>query len=168
MDGRQNIAAGGSRGVFHFGGRTFVLDRLSGPDSLAVSAEFRRQCLSTSENPLLAVNDEIAAAERAGKPLSPTVQKLMVQEAMSARTREERKTEPTDGEVSARIHTLDGSRFFVWFRLSRADPTVTRQWVDEHMPDMAARNEAMAALLVVDGYAELDPKKATPTGSTSP
>ena len=168
MDGRANLAAGGSAGVFHFGGRTFVVSRLTGPESLAVSAEFRRQCLSTSENPLLTVNDEIAAAERAGKPLSPTVQKLMVQEAMSARSREERKAEPTDGDVAARIHTLDGSRFFVWFRLSRVDSSVTRAWVDEHMPDMAARNEAMAALLVADGYADLDPKKATPTGSTSP
>lgn len=164
----ENRAGGGAVGVLEFGGRTFVLPRMSGPDGLAVAAEFRRQCMAGAENPLLTVNEEIAAAEKAGRPFSPTVAKLMVAEAMTARAREEKKAEPTDTEVAARIHTLAGSQFFVWFRLSRVDPTVTREWVAQHMPDLDARNGVMAALLACDGYTELDPKKATPTGSTSP
>ena len=161
-------AAAVSPQVFEFGDRTFVLSPIQGADAkahgLALHAEFRRQCMASAKDPLGMVNDRIAAAEKAGKPLHPSVINAMVEAAMSAATREEGKTEPTDAEIVARANTLAGSQFLVWLRLRKCDPSVTRAWVAEHMPDMDTRNDVFARIMEVDGMASLDPKKATATG----
>ncbi len=163
-DCKPHHAAAASPAVFELGGRTFVLAPVTGPDMLAVHAEFRRQCLASSRDPLDLVNERIAAAEKAGRPFSPTVIEALVRSAVSSAGRAEGRAEPSDADILARLNTLDGSRYLVWHRLRRCDPTVTREWVAEHVPDMAARNEVFARLMEIDGMAHLDPKKAAATG----
>lgn len=154
--------------ALEFGGRTFVLSPVTGPEAktlgLAQRDEFRRQCLAKAADPLALVNERVAAAEKAGKPLHPSVVTAMVDAAMSAAGREEGKSEPTDAEIVARIDTLEGSQFIVWQRLRRCDPAVTRKFVAENMPDMDARNAVFARIMEIDGLADLDAKKATATG----
>ena len=106
------------------------------------------------------VNERVRAASQSGSPLDPSLLAALAEKAMAAGGRKEKKAEPTDAEVSARIHTLDGARFFVWYRLHQADRAVTRQWVDDLIADDAARDEVMAAFLDSDGFRHLDPKKA--------
>lgn len=158
-ESRPHHAAAVGVGVLEFGGRTFLLPPVGGPDQMAIYSEFRRQCLADARDPLAVVNERVSQAEKAGRPFSATVIDAMVKSAMSAATRSEGKAEPSDAEIAARINTLDGSRFVVWYRLRRADPTVTREWVAEHVPDMDARNAVFARLAEVDGLAALDPKK---------
>lgn len=161
---RAARAAAAGPGVFELGGRTFVLSPLTGPDHMAVYAEFRRQCLAAAKDPLTLVNERISAAEKAGKPFSPTVVEALVKTAMSATGRPEAKSEPSDAEIAARVNTLDASQWVVWFRLRKADPEVTLSWVAEHVPDMDARNAVFHRFAQLDGLADLDPKKASPTG----
>lgn len=130
-----------------------------GADQLAIYAEFRDQCLLASRDPLDLVNEKIAAAEKAGRSLSPTMVDAMVRNAMSAGGRAEKRSEPTDAEIVARVNSLAGSQFVVWLRLVKADPTLTRAWVAEHVPDMATRHAVFARLTKIDGLASLDPKK---------
>ena len=157
---RASRAAAVGPGVFELGGRTFVLAPLTGPDHMAVYSEFRRQCLAAAKDPLTLVNERISAAEKAGKPFSPTVVEALVKNAMSAVGRPEAKSEPSDDEVAARVNTLEGSQWAVWLRLRKADPSVTLAWVAEQMPDMAARHQIVHRLSQLDGLADLDPKKA--------
>lgn len=159
-DSRAARAAAVGPGVFELGGRTFVLSPLAGPDHMAIYAEFRRQCLAASKDPLTLVNERVSAAEKAGKPLSPTIVDAMVKSAMSASGRPEAKSEPSDAEIAARINTLEGSQWVVWFRLRKADATVLPAWVAEHIPDMDARNAVFHRLAQLDGLTDLDPKKA--------
>lgn len=167
-DCKPHHAAAVSPQLFEFGGRTFVLSPVTGPEAkalgLAQRDEFRRQCLAAAADPLTLCNERIAAAEKAGKPLSPTLIDHMVRAAMSAAGRPEAKSEPSDEEILARINSLDGSRFIVWQRLRRCDPTVTRAWVADHMPDMDSRNEVFARIMEIDGLSDIDSKKATASG----
>lgn len=167
-DCKPHHAAAVSAQVFEFGGRSFVLSPVTGPEAkalgLAQRDEFRRQCMAKAADPLALVNERIADAEKRGKPLHPAMVAAMVDAAMSAAGREEGKAEPSDAEIVARIDTLDGSRFIVWQRLRRCDPTVTRAFVAEHMPDMDARNAVFARIMEIDGLSSIDPKKATATG----
>jgi len=157
---RPALAAACGVGVFEFGGRSFVLPPLTAQDMVSVHSEFRRQCLASAKDPITVINERIAAAEKAGKPFSPAVVDALVKSAMAAATRDEGKAEPTDADIIARVNTLDGSRYLVWHRLKKADPTVTKEWVAEHMPDMAARDAVFATLIEHDGFRHLDPKKA--------
>lgn len=160
MSEQTERAAAVGAGVLELGGRTFVTAPLSGPDWLAIRAEFRRQCMAEAKDPLDLANAKIAAAEKAGRPLSPTLVEAMVKQAMSAGGRKEQKVEPSQDEIMARVETLDGSRFVVWYRLRKADPSLTPEWVAEHVPDMAARHELFSRFAEIDGLADIDPKKA--------
>lgn len=159
-ESRPHHAAAAGACVFELGGRTFVLTPATGPDQLAIYTEFRRQCMAGAADPLDAVNQKIAAAEKAGRAYSPTVIDAMVRAALSASTRNEGKAVPTDAEIGDRINTLDGSRFVIWWRLRKADQSVTRDWVAEQVPDMDARNAVFSRLTELDGLAALDAKKA--------
>ena len=168
-DCKPHNAAAACPQVFEFGGRTFVLAPVKGGEAakqfgLAQRDEFRRQCLDAASDPLEMVNDRISAAERSGKPLSPTMIDHMVRVAMSAGGRPEKKVEPSDEEILARIHSLEGSQFIVWQRLHACDQSVTRAFVAEHMPDMDARNAVMARVMEIDSTPSIDPKKDTATG----
>jgi hypothetical protein len=160
IDSRPHHAAGTGGGVFELGGRTFVLSAMTAPDMLSIHAEFRRQCMAQAKDPLAVVNERIAAAEKAGKPFAPSVVDALVKTALASSGRAEGKAEPSDADVLARIHTLEGSHFLVWYRLRKADPTITREWVAEHVPDMDVRNQCFARFAELDGLAALDPKKA--------
>jgi hypothetical protein len=160
VNSRPALAAAAGGGVFEFGGRSFVLPPLTAGDMLAVHTEFRRQCIASAKDPITVINERIAAAEKAGKPFSPAIIEALVRSAMAAATRDEGKVEPSDAEILARLNTLDGSRYFIWQRLKKADATVTREWVAEHLPDMASRDVVFAALLEADGFQHLDQKKA--------
>jgi hypothetical protein len=159
-DCHPHLAACAGPGVLELGGRTFVLPPASGPDLMGVHAEFRRQCLAQARDPLEVVNERIAAAEKAGRPFAPSVVDALVKTALASSGRAEGKAEPSDADVLARVHTLEGSHSLIWFRLRRADPAVTREWVAAAVPDMDARNEVFARLAEIDGLRALDPKKA--------
>jgi hypothetical protein len=159
-DSRAARAAAVGSGVFELGGRTFVLSPLTGPDHMAIYAEFRRQCMAASKDPLTLVNERITAAEKAGKPFSPTIVEALVKSAMSASSRPEAKSEPSDAEIAARVNTLEGSQWVVWFRLRKADPSIVPQWVAEHVPDMDTRNQVFHRFAQLDGLTDLDAKKA--------
>lgn len=165
---RPHHAAAVCPQALEFGGRLFILSPVTGPEAktlaLAQRDEFRRQCMRSSADPLELVNERAEAAMKAGRPIHPVVLKGMIDHAMSAAGREEKKSEPTDDEVMARIDTLEGSQFIVWQRLRRCDPTVTRKFVAEHMPDMDARNVVFGRIMEIDGLADLDAKKAMAGG----
>lgn len=163
-ENRPHHAAAAGPGLFELGGKTFVLSPMTGPDWLALHAEFRRQCIASARDPLAVVNERIAAAEKAGKPLSPTLVNAMVAAAMSAAGRTEGKAEPSEQEISARVNTLEGSRYLIFHRLRKADHEVTAAWVAEHVPDMETRNRVFSDFARADGLEALDPKKASPTG----
>jgi hypothetical protein len=162
-DSTERAAAVGP-GVLEFGGRVFVISPVTGTDMMTIHAEFRRQCIALAKDPLELCNERIAAAEKAERPFSPTVVNAMVTAAMSAAARKEAKSEPSDEEVLARLHTLEGSQAVVWLRLLKADPSIKRAWVAEHMPDMDARNRVFTRLAEIDGLRGIDPKKASATG----
>lgn len=153
-------AAAVGPGVYELGGRTFVLKPLDGPAFMAIRAEWRRQCMASAADPIQVLNDRIAAAEKAGKPFSPTVVEALTRAALAASGRKEGKAEPSDAEIGAQGETLDGSRWLIWYRLRQADPTVTPAWVAEQIPDMEARNAAYHRLAELEGLRALDPKKA--------
>lgn len=157
---RPALAAASGVSLFEFGGRSFVLPPLTAQDMVAIHSEYRRQCLATARDPLAVINERIAAAEKSGKPFPPSVVDALVRTAMTAAVREDGRAEPTDADIVARVNTLDGSRYLVWHRLRKADQTVTREFVAEHLPDMDARDAVFARLLECDGFAHLDPKKA--------
>jgi len=164
MSDQLEFAAVAGPGVFELGGRTFVVSPLTPADFTAVHAEFRRQCLAEAKDPLTLANERISAAEKAGTPFSPTVVNAMVTAAMSAAARKEGKSEPSDGEVAARLHTLDGCRAMVWLRLLKADPSVTREFVSKAIPDEQAKAAVLIRLAELDGLAKIDPKKVTASG----
>ena len=163
MDEHKAAAAGG--GVIELGGRVFAVPPMSGPGWMAVRNEWRNQVMAQSKDPLAMVNERVEAAAKAGKPFSPFVVELMVKTAMGSAGRKEGKAEPTDAEILAHGETLDGGRFLVWYRLRQSDPTVTREWVAEHLPDMEAVWRVNEAIVRAEGFADIDPKKASPTGS---
>lgn len=160
MGSRPGVAACAGPGVLELGERTFVLPPATAPDMMAVHAEFRRQCMAAAKDPLAVVNERIAAAEKAGKPFAPSVVDALVKTALASAGREEAKAEPSDADVLAPIHTLGGSHFLIWYRLRKADPSVSLSFVAEHVPDMDARNAVFARLAEIDGLRDLDPKKA--------
>ncbi len=157
-------AACSGPGILTIGGRTFVVPPIPAPDALALQSEFRRQCIAEAKDPLTLANERISAAEKAGRPLSPTVVNAMVTAAMSATSRPEAKSEPSEEEILARVNTLEGSRTVLFYRLRRVAPDVTMDWVRSVMPDMDARNEVFAALAEVDGTRQADAKKASASG----
>lgn len=140
------------------GPRTFVLAPPAVEDFGALLQEMRRQCMVEAENPLVAVNADIAEAERAGSPFSPTTIKAMISEAMAARTSKERKAEPTTEQVYARIQTPDGLRWWAWFLVRKADPTVTPADVAAWVPDDAAAFRLSAELSRLKEHQAISPK----------
>lgn len=154
------VAAASPPGVVTVGDRTFVVRPLTGPEEIAVVQEFRRQVLAAAKDPLTLANERIAAAEKAGRPFSPTVVDALVRSAMAASSRKEEKAEPSDAEIAARAYDPDGMLWHIWFRLSRTDPAITLAWVKGQLPDAESRNAVLHQLGRVGGLAELDPKKA--------
>lgn len=159
IDSRPAAAAAVGTGVLELGGRTFVLPPASGPDMMAVHAEFRRQCLASARDPLAVVNERIAAAEKAGRPFAPAVMDALVKTALASSARVEAKAEPSEADILARVHTLEGSQFLIWCRLRRADPTLPLAFVVEHVPDMETRNAVFDRIAELDGLKPLDAKK---------
>lgn len=152
------VCAGG--GAVEVGGRVFVCPAMSGPHWMAVRNAWREQVMATAKDPLTVVNERISAAEKAGRPFSPTVVESLVKSALSASARAEGKSEPSEQEILAQADTVMGGRFLVWYRLRLADPTVTQQWVAEHVPDMDAVYALTERFARADGLKDLDPKKA--------
>ena len=160
LDQAAAIAAAAPPGVLELGGRSFLLKPMTGPEELAVYEEMRRQVMTSARDPLDVANERIALAEREKRPFSPTVVAAMVQNALAASGRQEAKAEPSQAEVAARMHTLGGSQWLIWFRLRKADPTVTLANVKEWVPDDDAKNDVLHRMAELSGLKEIDPKKA--------
>lgn len=154
------IASAAPPGVIEFGGRTFVLGRLEEREELGIWQEFRRQVMNDAADPLTVVNREISRAEKAGQPFHPAVINVMVEKALAAAARKEKKAEPSAAEISARMHTFDGGRWLIWFRLRKADPSVTQEWVNEQVPDDLTKDDVLVRMAKAAGLDAIDPKKA--------
>jgi hypothetical protein len=154
------LAAAVGPGVLELHGRTFVLTPLSGPDELAVYQEMRRQVMAAAGDPLETINRQISEAERRGKPFSPTVVKALVDSALASAGKKEQRPEPTEADIAARLYDLDGARWLIWFRLRKADHSVTLDWVREAVPDDDAKNAVLHRMAQLAGLTDLDPKKA--------
>lgn len=165
-DGEKRAAAAASAGggVIELGDKVFGVLPMSGPGWMAVRNEWRNQVLSAAKDPLVLVNEKVEAAAKAGRPFAPFVVEMMVKAAMGAAGRKEGKAEPTDAEILAQGESLDGGRFLVWYRLRQSDPTLSQQWVADQLPDLEAVYAVTEKLSRAEGLAELDPKKALPSG----
>ena len=129
----RSEAAIAAPGTVVLGGRTFVIRPGSVADHGAWRKELRRQIQHTMTDPLETVNRRVSEAERAGKPLSPTVVKYLVESALSADSAGS-KIEPSDGQIGEQTTTVAGSRWWAWYLLRKADPMLTLKWVEDHTP----------------------------------
>jgi len=134
QDKARNEAAIAAPGTIVLGGRTFVIRPPSVLDHSAWRKELRRQIQAGMTDPIEAVNKRISEAERALKPLSPTVVKYLVDAALQAEAAGQ-KVEPSDGQIAEQTTTLDGARWWVWYVLRKADPSLTMATVNEHAAD---------------------------------
>jgi len=133
-DQARSEAAVAPPGAIVLGGRTFVIRPASINDHAAWRKELRRQIQASMTDPVEAVNRRVSEAERAGKPLSPTVVKYLVADALSADAAGA-KIEPSDGQIAEATTTPDGARWWAWYLLRKADPTVTPKFIADHTPD---------------------------------
>lgn len=119
------------------GPRTFILKPPSIEDYGAMLKEMRRQVMATSRDPIEAINERIAAAEKAGRPFSPTVVKALVESAIASSTAKDAKAEPSMDQLTAQMQTLDGLRWWVGYLVKKADPSVTAADIAGWIPDDA-------------------------------
>jgi hypothetical protein len=133
MDVRQQAGLAPD-GTLALGGRTFVCRPPKNSDFAALQKEMRKRIQERMADPVDAVNRRISEAERQNRPLSPTVARLMVQEAMAADSARA-KIEPTDGQLLEEAKQPDSVRWFVWWLVRKADPSVTLDQVREWLPD---------------------------------
>ena len=132
-DQARSEAAIAAPGTVVLGGRTFVIRPASVSDHGAWRKELRRQIQLTMTDPLETVNRRVSEAERAGKPLSPTVVKYLVESALSADSAGS-KVEPSDGQIAEQTTTAAGARWWSWYLLRKADPMLTMKWVEDQTP----------------------------------
>lgn len=116
------------------GERTFVCRPPRGPDFAALRKEMRRQIQGGMVDPIETVNRRISEAEKAGRPLSPTVAQLLVANAFAADSARA-KAEPTEAQLFEQASTVDGVRWFAWWLVRKAEPDITIEEVSALIPD---------------------------------
>lgn len=116
------------------GGKTFVCYPDKAKAMLAWRHELRRQVQADMADPIRDCNREIAEAEKAGTPLSPTMINAMTMIAFQSKSSKAKKVEPNDEQIAEQALTEEGSRWFSWFIIRQADPSITLDWVKEHTP----------------------------------
>jgi hypothetical protein len=160
----RNQAGMAPEGALTLGGRTFVCRPPKVADFAALRKEMRRQIQASMADPIAAVNRRISEAEKRNQPLSPTVAKLMVQEALAADSAGA-KVEPTEAQIGEQAGTPDGIRCFAWILLRKADPGVTLEQVAEWVPTDDAAYALAERLAELSNLAGLNPNsEAPPTG----
>lgn len=117
------------------GGKTFVVTPPGVEDFFACRDEARRLVISESSDAIDVVNERISKAERAGKPLSPTMVKGMIADAMAAATSKEKALEPTEAQMLAKITAMEMFRWWAWWLVRKVDASVTRDQISEWVPE---------------------------------
>jgi hypothetical protein len=143
-------------GTLRVGSRTFIIRPPAASDYAALHAELRKQVQAQMVAPIEAANRRVSEAERAGKPLSPSVVEVLVRLALAAESKGE-KVEPTEQQIQQQLQTLEGGHWYVWTLAQKADGRLTLGEVQSLLPDLAA---VRGALRQIDDIAMLD--KASP------
>jgi hypothetical protein len=126
-----NRAAAAVPQTLEIGGRSFLIPPLKLADFYAQRSKARELCMSTAEDPIEVVNKRVQAAEKAGKPLSPTIVKHLTEAALSAASSQQAKVEPTEDQIMQRTTTPDFLRWWVWHLCRKADKEITQAEVNE-------------------------------------
>lgn len=120
-----NNAAAASPHTVTLGGRTFVVPPLKLSDFFAQRNKAMELCFAASRDPIDTVNEKIQAAEKAGKPYSPTMVKMLTDSALSAATSKERKQTPTEQQLAEKLQHPEFIRWWLWFVVRKADANIT-------------------------------------------
>lgn len=130
-----NTAAAAAPQTLVLGTRTFVVAPPSLADIFAQRAEARRQVQEAMVDPLDLLNRKISAAEKAGRPYSPTLIAALSESAMKSGSSKDAKPEPTDAQLFDQVTKSEMMYWWAWFMVKKTDPTVTMEdvkgWVSE-------------------------------------
>lgn len=129
----RSAAAAAIPGTIVLGDRTFVCKPPTNQDHLAHRNELRKRIQARMLLPLEAVNRRVSEAEKRGQPLSPTVVKYLVSEALSSDAAGD-KSEPTDGQIVEESLKPSSARWFSWWIIRAADPSITLADIEAQTP----------------------------------
>jgi hypothetical protein len=138
--------------------RVFLLSPASAEDHDAFRAACRRMVQAESGDPFEVLNAKVMAiqekaAGKKGPPMLPDVLKALADSAFSAAAAKggSGKADPTNDQIIAKSQELEAVRWWVLYRLKKADPSVSAEWVAKAVPD-----DATAAAVSRRLYAEVD------------
>lgn len=160
------VAAGGE---FRLGDQVFVLYPSTPEVIFAWNEACREMVRESMVDPITAANrklNEITnGSVNGGEPLNPLLAQELVKQALAAHTAEQGKgkPEPTQEQVFAKMMSLDGVRWVVWYRVSRVYPEITQEFVNEHVTKENLF-DVTRQLGRIDKPGVLDPKPVTTTG----
>lgn len=136
----RNEAAVAAPGTITVGGRTFVLSPSSIEDAAAWHAAARGMIQAEMGDPLETLNRKLNALQArslipGGEPINPLLVKALAAEAFPAASaaKGDGKAEPTHEQIVAKCLSLEGFVWYTHYRLAKADPGVTREWVAAHV-----------------------------------
>jgi len=153
---RVNEAAAAAPQTLVLGGRTFIVPVPTLSDFFAQRAEARRQVQESFKDPLELVNEKISAAERKGRPYSPTLIAALTAEAMKGSGSKEGKSEPSEEQLKEQLTSPGMIRWWALYLVRKADANVTAEDIAQWVPDADVYNVS-AKLGRIMQLADLNP-----------